>query len=227
MRDQGVIRLTGAAEDTSGATRRAFLQRGIQLGAFVLTPTLFGGLLSACADATGPARQTTIDLTNEVGVLNFCYAVLQLEADFYARVTSNKFPGMLAAEASQFGAFQSDVGAATDDLRMNEIPRHRITDLALFRLGSIVNFSNRTSVFSHAQMIEDNAASGFLAARALVQTPAVSQIVQSLSDAATSRADGIRSMNGSPSSTITPESPADVMAALAPYYLTTFTVRGT
>jgi hypothetical protein len=202
------------------------MQQYIGIGAAILASGTLGNFLIACSDnMTDPTQHATLDLTTEIGVLNFVYAVLQLETDFYGRVDDGKFPGMLASEASQFSTFQSDATAARDDMRVAEIPRGRITDAVLFTLGRVVDFASRTDVLTHAQIIEDAAARGLLAALALVQTPTTVTLITNLASAAAARSAAIRVMAGASSLSITPQSPSDVMSTLAPYYLTTFTIH--
>jgi len=181
-------------------------------------------LLAACngsTDADEPFRSATLDLGTEVGVLNFAYAVTQLELDFYTRVVNNKFPGMLASESTNFNNFFNATSNARGDLWQSMIPAGRITDTLLFRLGELVDFASRSSVFGAAQAIEDAAARGLLAATTMVTTPATVTALQDLASAAAARADTIRGSVVTP----TPLAPATVMTTLAPYYLTTFTIH--
>lgn len=201
--------------------RRSFLRRSVSTVALLAVgPSLLATVLTACSDAGDPTRKADLDLSTDIGVLNYVYAVTQLEYDFYDRIVNNKFPGMLASEYNAFNGFLSTLSDARDDLEVVEIPSHRITDALLFRLGQIVDFADRTSIFTAAQTIEDAAASSFLAARDMLAAPDKATVVGDLATAAAARADTIRGHAVVP----TPRSPADVMQTLAPYYLTTLTI---
>jgi len=187
---------------------------------------LWGSLLAACSnDLTDPSRHVTLDLGTETGVLNFMYAVLQLELDFYSRVTNNMYPSMLTSEMDTFDQMRSNVDGARSAMVRTEIPSGRISDALLFRLGNVIDFADRTSVLTHAQTIEDAAARGFLAAASLVHTPATITTVQGLANDAADRSSTIRALANAGPLAITPLQPAEVIATLTPYYYTTFTVR--
>jgi hypothetical protein len=181
--------------------------------------------LGACGDSIAdPTAHATLNVGTEVGALNYCYALLQLEADFHARVAANPFPGMLTADAASFQSFQSQVRGQVNMLKL-VIPGHRISDALLFRLGQTVNYSNRTQMLTSAQTILEAEARGLDGAVALVTTPAMVDTVTILAATAKDRANGIRAMLGlEPLSTVTALSPTEVMTVLAPYYRTTFTV---
>lgn len=67
----------------TASSRRDFLRALSVGGAIVLMPSAF----AACSDATGTSNNATgtvtIDLTSDTGVLNYAYALEQLEAAFY------------------------------------------------------------------------------------------------------------------------------------------------
>lgn len=224
MHDTGFLGLTSRDGSTSssrhGVTRRSFLVRSLGVSAGVVISNVVVALLDACGDPGDPTRKVAIDLSSEIGVLNYVYAVTQLEYDFYYRVTNNKFPGMLASESSRYTGFQNDLYNARSDLQITQIPSHRITDVLLFRLGEVVDFANRQSVTVAAQTIEDAASRSFAAAQALMKTPSMATVVADLATAASARADAIRG-----SAVVqTPISPIDAMEILTQYFLTTITI---
>lgn len=83
----------------TAASRRDFL-RALGVGsAVVLMPSMF----AACSsDATGITRGTnaavTLDLSTDVGVLNYAYALEQLEAAFYEAALKNIISGCSSTE---------------------------------------------------------------------------------------------------------------------------------
>jgi hypothetical protein len=207
-------------------TRRQLLRRGTVLGASVFSVSVLGSLITGCSEPTNPSMRATLDLGTEPGVLNYAYALFQLEADFYARVTSfdgATYPGMLVSEWTAFTQFSGEVTSARDDLRANHIPAGRITDVILFRLGTAVNFSDRTSVLTHAQIIEETSARALQTLRSRLTTPALQTLLTPWTTEAQARASTIDSWM---STTFTPGpiDPVTAMATLAPYLLTQFTV---
>ena len=108
-------------------------------------------------DAQNPsgAAAVTLNLTTDVGILNFAYALEQLEAAFYSTVVSN------SAFATTFSAAER---AVLTDLRDHEVihreffraaipAANRIADLT--PLFTSINFANRDSVLNAAMMFED------------------------------------------------------------------------
>lgn len=206
----------------SELTRRHFLQRTAMLGAACVGANMIGGLV-ACSDPTDTTKHATLDLGTEAGALNFVYAILQLEGDFYSRVNNFLYPGALVTESMSFLDFQNEVVAARNNLMATQRTK-RITDIVLFQLGQVVDFANRAATLSAAQTIEDAAAEGMLAAISYLHTPEIVTTITGYATQAAARSDGIRDMLGVPHLTITAQSPATVMETLAPYYLTTFSV---
>jgi len=210
-------------------TRRELLGRCAVLGTTLATSGMLSGFLIACQnESIDPSQHATLELGTEIGMLNFLYAVSQLEVDFYTRATSNIFPGMTTDELAVLQTAQDTTREERDTL-LPLIPRGRIADALLFRLGQVVNYSNRTSVLTHAQTIEDAAASGFAfaaAASAVLSTNAARAVAGAMRESAASRAHDIRALLGLSQPAITPQAPSAVMTTLVPYYYTTFTVTG-
>jgi len=207
-------------------TRRRFVQGWLGAGLAVLVPGLAGGVLTACSEAVDPTASAVIDLGTETGLLNFIYAVQQLELDYYSRIMwTTPFPGLLATEATTLNNAINQLTTSTQNLR-TAIPAGRITDVIVFRTGHVIDPSDRGSVLTNAQIIEDAAAAGFAAVVGLVHTPSVVTLASTLAAQAAGRAAAIRTMAGSPAAPVTSRPPRDVVLTLEPYYLTTITVRG-
>lgn len=111
-------------------------------------------LLTGCKDdepmTTDPAA---VDLgTGDIGVLNYAYALEQLEAAFYTEVIRTKFAGMTAAETQLL-----------TDIRDHEIAHREFLKSALGTAAipalevdfSTVRFNERTSVLETAKVFED------------------------------------------------------------------------
>jgi rubrerythrin len=153
-----------AADVEAGISRRSFLGFAGVAGAAVL--------LSACDkedDAVEPVDEGTVDLgSGDTGLLNFAYALEQLEAAFYVRVCSSFY-----ADASEREK------ALLQDVRRHEIAHRELFRTALagnaipdleFDFGSI-NFNDRTSVLSAAKEMEDTGVAAYNGAGKLMATP--------------------------------------------------------
>jgi len=120
-------------------------------------------ILSGCKDDDDTPPPTGVTLTNDdTGVLNYAYALEQLEAAFYIQVLSTGFYG------------QNGGGSQAEKDRLKEIRDHEIAHRDLFRaaLGSAairdlqvdfssVNFSSRDSILETARTFEDLGVSAY------------------------------------------------------------------
>ncbi len=90
-------------------TRRDFLRMMGMGGAIVLLPSVFAACSDDDDDPTGPGTTAvTLNLNNDVGILNYAYALEQLEAGFYtAVVASSAFSGMSAELKEVFTDLQN------------------------------------------------------------------------------------------------------------------------
>ena len=142
--------------------RRKFLQwSGLTIGVVAL----------GCSDddSPGPGAED-VDLgSGDTGVLNYAYALEQLEAAFYTAVVASPYAGVTAAET-----------AMLTDIRNHEVI-HR--DFFAGALGSAaipalevtfagVNLSDRTSVLAAARTFEDLGVSAYNGVGQLLTTPA-------------------------------------------------------
>lgn len=131
--------------DLAGATsRRRFLQwAGVTVGVALVGCGTDG--------ATGPARAQSLG-TGDIGVLNYAYALEQLEAAFYTRVVATPYAGMNAAELSLL-----------TDIRDHEIVHREFlkTALGMAAIGTLqfdftaIDFSARASTLGTAKVFED------------------------------------------------------------------------
>lgn len=136
-------------ELANATSRRSFLHwAGITVGVATV-----GGLVGCSDDPTSPPQSTGVSLgSGDFGILNYAYALEQLEAAFYTQVMSTPYSGMTAAET-----------AILTDIRDHEIT-HR--DFLKAALGSnaiaalsvtfaSITFSSRASVLGAAKTFED------------------------------------------------------------------------
>ncbi|RZJ75384.1 MAG: ferritin-like domain-containing protein [Flavobacterium sp.] len=129
--------------------RRSFLQYA-GAGAAIVALTAAG-----CKKDRVPTPNlggATLDFKDDFGVLNYAYALEQLEAAFYIQVASNPPSGFSTAEKNYF-----------QDIQFHEIAHREFFKKALSTaaIGSLevdfssINFSDRMSVLNAAKAFED------------------------------------------------------------------------
>ncbi|GGG30779.1 ferritin-like domain-containing protein [Hymenobacter glacieicola] len=151
--------------------RSFFMYAGATAGATAL-------LLSGCDDDEGdvsnPTTTGTVNLgSGDVGVLNYAYALEQLEAAFYAQVIANFASGFSADERTALTAI------ARHEAIHRDFFKTAITGAAASQIipgltpnFSAVNFSDRGSVLATAKTFEDLGVAAYNGAGALIQNPA-------------------------------------------------------
>ncbi len=170
--DDEAINLQAAAEGFT--SRRKFLKFS---SAAALTAFAFGALnpesLSAKTAFLGlpidDDKSGAVDLgKGDFGILNYAYALEQLESAFYTQVMSTPYSGMNSAER-----------AILTDIRDNEIA-HREFFKAAFGKKAIpalqvnfttINFNSRDSVLNTARTFEDTGTSAYNGAGQLLKNP--------------------------------------------------------
>ena len=125
---------------------------------------------SACKkDEDSPTTNQGVDLgSGDIGILNYAYALEQLEAAFYTRVASAPYSGITAAES-----------ALLTDIRDHEIAHREFFKSALGdkAIGSLsvdfrkVDFASRDSVLATAKAFEDLGVSAYNGAGRLITNP--------------------------------------------------------
>jgi hypothetical protein len=142
-------------------TRRRFLGMLGAAGTIVLLPAVF----TACSDGDGltaptldPAR---LDLSSDTGILNYAYALEQLEAAFYTTAsTSQGYKALSTAEKEAF-----------DDLRKHEVIHREFFKQALgaaaipsiaFNATTVTSMmTDRATLLASAQFLEDTGVSAY------------------------------------------------------------------
>ncbi len=159
---------TTASTLTAASDRRAFLRMaGLAGAALAITGCSSNGSDILAPVSSGPSGAVvapdgsiTLDFSTDVDVLNYAYALEQLEAAFYVQVVAN------AAFGSVFPANEQRV---LRDIRDHEIV-HRDFLAAALGAGKIPNltpafgaiqFDNRTSVLQTARTFEDLGVSAY------------------------------------------------------------------
>ena len=152
-RNESVV-VSRTAQMWEKATRRDFMRLMGIGGAIVLAPSLLAG----CSDddPTGPGSGSTVTIDfskGDVAVLQFAYALEQLEADFYTRVAAGfASSGLSSAEQSIFA-----------DIKNHEVIHREALKTVLgttngFTLTPVytgVNFSSRDSILQTSKTFEE------------------------------------------------------------------------
>ncbi|RFM30602.1 ferritin-like domain-containing protein [Deminuibacter soli] len=116
-----------------------------------------------------PPNTTAIDLgSGDTGILNYAYALEQLEAAFYTQVIATPYSGISDAEK-----------ALLTDIRDHEVAHREFFKTALGSKAivalkvnfSSINFSDRTSVLGTAKAFEDLGVSAYNGAGHLISSP--------------------------------------------------------
>jgi len=134
---------------TATLQRRSFLQFA---GAGAATVALVAAGCKKDRNNGPMPSGVTLDFKDDFGVLNYAYALEQLEAAFYIQVASNPPSGFSAAEKQYF-----------QDIQFHEIAHREFFKKALgsAAIGSLevdfssINFGDRNSVLGAAMAFED------------------------------------------------------------------------
>jgi hypothetical protein len=124
---------------------------------------------SSCAKHhVGPVTPGSIDIgSGDLGILNFAYALEQLEAAFYLQVTATPYAGISSYETSLL-----------TDIRDHEVCHRNFFKAALGSNAipalsvnfSAINFGDRTSVLNSAKAFEDTGVTAYDGAGYLFQS---------------------------------------------------------
>ncbi|MDH6252071.1 rubrerythrin [Chryseobacterium sp. H1D6B] len=178
----------GATLDTS---RRNFLKLG-GVGLAVAGLALVG-----CSDDdfVYVDNNNVFDLgTGDVGVLNYAYALEQLEADFYTKVVNNFYSGISSIEKELFtdlyhhevihrDFFKAAISGATT----------QVLPTLEFQYPN-VNFSDRSSVLATAKALEDTGVAAYNAAGKYITNPAYLVIAGKIVSVEARHASAIRNL---------------------------------
>lgn len=150
------------AIEQASLSRRKFLRYGAVASALVIG-------VSAC-DKDDNDNNDGINLgSGDTGILNYAYALEQLEAAFYTQVMLTPFTGMTALET-----------ALLTDIRDHEIAHREFFKAALTTNAiqaltpdfSAINFTSRDNVLAAAKTFEDLGVSAYNGAGKLITNPA-------------------------------------------------------
>lgn len=128
--------------------------------------------LQGCSDENNPTDPDgAVDLgSGDIGILNYAYALEQLEAAFYIKVLESQYSG-LDMSSKEFEILRDirDHEIAHKDFFMNAIPQaSRIPSLEVD--FSSVDFTSRMSVLNTAKAFEDLGVSAYNGAGHLIES---------------------------------------------------------
>lgn len=155
--DQGLVAVAEA--NIKNVSRRNFLGYIGGASALLLTP-------AACKKDDAPSMNSGVDLrSGDPGILNYAYALEQIEAAFYTKVFESPYSGITAAESALLG-----------DIRDHEIAHREFFKAALAAAAipaleldfSSINFASRDSVLATAKAFEDLGVSAYNGAGKLI-----------------------------------------------------------
>ena len=130
------------------SSRRDFFKRA-GLGVGVLASA---SALQACDSEEPDTTGVVLDFSTDNGVLNYAYALEQLEYAFYVKVLQTPYSGMTPAETAVFTDLRAHEGIHRDFLK-TALGANAIADLAVD--FSSINFTQRASVLGAAVTFED------------------------------------------------------------------------
>lgn len=144
-----------------GLARRRFLTQTLGIASIAT--------LAACSKDDNPGSQNGVDLgSGDIGILNYAYALEQLEAAFYTMVISSPYSGISAAEQALLTDIR-DHEIAHREFFKNALGSKAIPDLEV-NFASI-NFGSRDSVLATAKTFEDLGVSAYNGAGRLITSP--------------------------------------------------------
>ena len=157
--------LLSSISESKALSRRKFLGYS---GAAAIA---MAAVVSSCNKNDNPPPAGAIDLgTGDVGILNYAYALEQLEAAFYIRVFASPYSGGSASEMALLADIR-DHEIAHREFFKNAIPSaSRLQDLTPD--FSSINFADRTSVLGAAKAFEDTGVSAYNGAGKLISQSA-------------------------------------------------------
>lgn len=205
-------------------SRRSFLKLAGLGGAVIV---------AAGCDSDDPdpdPAAVVLDFSDAFGVLNYAYALEQLEAAFYTQVINDPYDGITDDERS-----------VLTDLRDHEIAHREFFRAKIPQLGgtaipgltpdfSTIDFTSRASVLTTARTFEDLGVGAYngVAARVEMVNPLVNagEIVSVEARHAAAIRDLLDPLSFAPNAFDPAIEPADVLAAAQPFIMTTITTRG-
>ena len=141
----------------SHLSRRKFLRFSGMMGTTVVAVGAMTGLTGCDKDDDVDGNGINLG-SGDVGILNYAYALEQLEAAFYTQVIASQYAGITAAETS----YLTDI--RDHEIAHREFFKTALTTNAIQALEvdfSSINFGSRASVLGTAKAFEDLGVSAY------------------------------------------------------------------
>lgn len=155
---------TPLPEIAAPASRRDFFKRaGLGLGAVAASASL-----AACDSDPVDDGAVVLDFSTDNGVLNYAYALEQLEYAFYVQVLRTPYAGISASEQAVFSDLRAHEGIHRDFLAT------ALGDNAIGELTpdfSAVDFTSKASVLTTAITFEDLGIAAYNGAGKVLRSP--------------------------------------------------------
>lgn len=172
MSKQTLLDESNAALSQNRGDRRTFLKFS---GAAIATTGIllsgcqevFEALPNARTEGKGPVMQAVPLGKGDIGILNYAYALEQLEAAFYLQVVDTMYSGISESEMVMMEDIKNHEVAHRDFLKA-ALGNNAIIDLN-FDFSS-VDFSDRSSVLSTAKVFEDLGVAAYNGAGQLLES---------------------------------------------------------
>lgn len=156
MGEKKILVISSAERLLEGKTRREFLKLVGLSGAVVLLPSVLASCGDDNNDVTGPGGSgapLVIDFAKgDVAVLQFAYALEQLEADFYTKVVANFTSSISTSEQSVLADIKNHEVIHREALRAI---LGASNDFTVHTTYGGLNFRERTAVLTTARTFED------------------------------------------------------------------------
>jgi len=148
-----------AESNNKNVSRRNFL--GYMGGASALLLAA-----SACKKSSSTSSNTGVDLgSKDTGILNYAYALEQIEAAFYTQVMATPYAGITTSESARLGDIMKH------EVMHREFFKNALGTSAIISLSldfSSIDFTSRASVLGTAKAFEDLGVSAYNGAGSLI-----------------------------------------------------------
>ncbi len=158
--------VSSAEQLWKASTRRGFLKMLGVGGTIVLAPALF----QACDSYTpvapgmgsgGGSAAASLDLSNDVGILNYAYALEQLEAAFYTSVVASAMFGSLTAEQQEVMADLRNHEVIHREFLKAALGANAIGSLAFNQTAVATTLTSAAVILKNAEAFEDLGVSAY------------------------------------------------------------------
>ena len=231
--------VSGAAARSDSADmaqdRRSFLRRAGLAGAAIALAGCGAsgkdilGVDGASGAVVGPDGSITLNFANELDVLNYAYALEQLEAAFYVTAVANaSFASIFTASERRVLIDIRDHEVVHKDFLAAALGSARIPNLTP-KFGAI-NFADRTSVLQTARTFEDLGVSAYNGAARYLVSEAYLGVAGKIVSVEARHASAIRDILNNRSADFAPNAfdlgntPQTVLTAAAPFITESITV---